>query len=125
MPHPIADIGTPILACLGALGAITVRSFPAGAYVSGYWSQGAPVETPPTAVVQPSTPKEVEQLPEEERTKEAITVYTRNPLKTSDVSSQDQSDVILWDGREWKVMISEDWTAQAMYSRSVATRVGV
>jgi len=125
MPHPIADIGTPILACLGAVGAITVRSFPAGAYVAGYWSQGAPVDTATTAVVQPSTPKEVEQLPEEERTKEAITVYTRNPLKTSDVSSQDQSDVILWDGREWKVMISEDWTAQAMYSRSVATRVGV
>lgn len=126
MPHPFVDLSGPIIGCLGGVDAITVRTYPAGSYSAstGKWTQGTPTDTATDAVVQPSTPKEIEQLPENERTKEAITVFTDLALKTSDVDTSGESDVILWGGRQWKVMISEDWNVQAGYARAVCTRIG-
>lgn len=126
MPHPFADIGTCILQELGARDAIDVRRFPAGSYgATGRYDAPAPTDTPTDAVVNPSTSKEIEKLPENERTKEAITVYTRNPLLTSDVSSQGKADQIVWNGRTYEVQVVGDWSVQAQYAFAVATRIGV
>ncbi len=126
MPHPFADIGTPILQELGARNAITVRRFSSGAWdTTGRFSGSITTENLTDAVVQPSSPKEMEKLPENERTKEAITVYTRNALLTSDVSSQGKADQIIWGGRTYEVRLAGDWTAQAQYARAIATRVTV
>lgn len=125
MPHPFADIGTCILQELGAKDAITVERFSGGAHdATGRYSGQVGVSTPTTAVVQPSGPKEIEKLPENSRTKEAITVFTRNPLLTSDVSTQGKADVITWNGRTYEVAIVEDWSAQAQFAKAVATRKG-
>ena len=126
MPHPFSDIGTCILQELGARQSISVRRFGGGAYdSSGRWSGSTSFDTPTDAVVNPSTPKETERLPENERTKEAITVFTRNPLLTSDVSDQGKADHVTWNGRTYQVMLTADWSAQAQYARSVCTRIGV
>lgn len=126
MPHPFADIGTCILRELGAEGAITVRSFSGGAWDStGRYAGSITTEILTTAVVNPSTSKEIEKLPENERTKEAITVFTRSALQTSDVNSQGKADQILWKGREYEVQIVGDWTTQAQYSFAIGTRIGV
>lgn len=126
MTHPFGAIGVAIIAALGAPSVITVRSFAAGAFddSTGRWVQGASTETPRDAVVQPSTPREIRQLPELERYQEAITIFTLLPLQTGN-SAGLESDVVLWDSREWKVQVSEDWVRQAGYARAVATRIGV
>lgn len=123
MPHPFTDIGTCILQELGASSAITVRRYGGGAWdTTGRFTGSVFADTPTAAVVQPSGPKEIEKLPENERTKEAITVFTRNVLFTSDVSTQGKADEILWNGRTYEVRITEDWSAQAQYAKSIATR---
>lgn len=126
MPHPFADLGNPIIDALGAPNAIQVEQYGAGSYsaTTGLWVSGPVDVVSIDAVVQSSTPKEVEALPENERTKEAITVYTREPIKTSDVQDAEQSQVIRWHGRRFKVHVSEDWSDQAGYYRTVATRLG-
>ena len=126
MPHPFADIGTCILQELGAKHAILVRRFGGGAYDgTGRFSGNASFDTPTTAVVQPSTPKEIQQLPENQRTKEAITVWTRNPLLTSDVAAKTKADHVLWLGKIYEVQVVADWSSQAQYAEAVATRIGV
>lgn len=129
MPHPFGDLGVCIVGELGGFEAITVRRRPAGAYDTtpgaGKFVRGAETSTATSAVVQPSTPKEVEKLPENERTKEAITLYTIDALVASDVSAQRSADLIDWQGRTYEVQRVEDWTSQAKYALAIATRVGV
>jgi hypothetical protein len=72
----------------------------------------------------PAGPREIQLLPENERTKEAITVYTLAALCTSDVASSDESDRVTWHGRQYKVIQVEDWVSQTGYARAIATRIG-
>lgn len=67
------------------------------------------------ASVQPATPEERETLPEAERTKAALTLWTLAAL---------DSDVrILWQGRGWRVQAVETWQDGATpYTRAVAIR---
>lgn len=126
MPHPFADIGTCILQELGAHHAISVRRFGGGAHdATGRYSGSTSFDTPTDAVVNPSTSKEIERLPENERTKEAITVFTRNALLTSDVSAQNKADHVIWKSRTYQVWAVGDWSTQAQYAFAVCTRVGV
>ena len=127
MGHPFGDLGTCILQELGAVHAITVRRFGGGAVdpSTGFYGGEVFADTPTTAVVQPSTPKETEKLDELERTKEAITLYTRAALLTSDVSTAGKADEITWKGKTYEVQIVEDWTDQAQYALAIATRIGV
>jgi hypothetical protein len=126
MPHPFVDLGTPIIAALGATSALTLRRFGLGAYnAQGTWVPTAPTLSTIDAVVQPSSPRQLEQVPENERTSEGITVFTRSKLLTADVQTGQQADELVWSGRTWKVVLVEDWTAQAKYARSIAVRLGV
>lgn len=121
---PFANIGAAIISALGEVSAISVSRRAAGAYVNGSWVQGAPTVIPMDAHVQPSSPKEVMQLPENERTSEAISIYTIEPLRTSDSSAQTESDVVTFAARQYKVMVVEDWSTQARYAKAIATRIG-
>jgi hypothetical protein len=126
MTHPFGDLGPVIISALGAPSAITVRRYVPGAYDSatGLWVEGTSSDTLTDAVVQPSGPREIAQLPENERTKEAITTFTIDSLKTSDVAGAEQSDEVIFQGKRYKVMISVDWEVQANFSRSICTRIG-
>lgn len=125
MPHPFVDLFAEFGGELGAKCSILVRSF-GGAWdkTTHKYANVTFFDTPTDAAVQPSTPKEVEKLEENERTKEAITVYTSTPLQTSDVSSQGKADVVVWMNKSYEVKLTEDWSEQAGYSRSIATRLG-
>lgn len=125
MPNPFADIGSCILQELGAQNAIVVSRFSGGSWDStGRYSGQTSTQTPTEAVVQPMPAKEALKLPENERTKEGIMIFTRSPLLTSDVSLQRKADHVTWNGRTYEVLLTEDWTAQAQYSKSLAVRLG-
>lgn len=125
--YPFAAIGITILGCLGSPGAIQLQRFgSAGSYnaTTGFWTPTNPTVSTPMAVVNPSVQSEVMLLPENERSKDAITVYTLLPLLMSNVSTGQQADQIVWQGRTYRVMISDDWSNQAQYCRAIATRIG-
>lgn len=123
MPHPFANIGPAILGALGDPAPITVSTFATGSYVNGEWVSGAASVSTLSAVVQPLRPREMFQLPEAERSEEAIAIFTLAALRTSTPAGL-EADRVTWAGRVWRVVLVEDWTAQAGYARAVAVRLG-
>lgn len=73
-------------------------------------------------VVQPATPRELERLPEGDRDRESITVYSRDPLRMGQRPASDSggpaADVILWQGQRYEVASVEPWSG---YVRVLAT----
>lgn len=124
MTHPFANLGVQIIASLGAVSVLSVTRRAVGAYVSGIRVPGAISVFSVDAVVQPSKPKTLKQLPEEERTTEEISVWTIELLQSSDVDNQIEADLLSWHGKAWKVVSVEDWNDQAQYGKAVARRVG-
>ncbi len=124
MANPFADMGPTILATFGAPAAITVRRYGAGTFDSaGIWQGGAPVDTPTEAAVMPAGPKQIEMLPEAERSAEAILIFTNATLQCARPGQQ--ADRIIWQGRTYRAARSiEDWTVQAGYSWMIAVREG-
>ena len=125
MSNPFGDIGSVVVAELGGAAAVTLRRFAAPTYVNGMAVATAPTVSSLDAAVQPSTRREVMKLPEGERTKEAISIFTVEVLQESDVSTGAKSDQVVWKGRTYEVQIVEDWTIQAAYALAIATRIGV
>lgn len=122
MPHPFANLGPAIIGALGDPSPVTLSRFGTGSYVNGEWVSGPVTVSTLPAVIQPLKPRELAQLPEAERTEEAIAVFTSEALQTSTPSGL-EADRLTWAGRVWRICIVEDWTAQAGYCRSVAVRL--
>jgi hypothetical protein len=122
MPHPFANLGPAIIGALGDPSPVTLSRFGTGSYVNGEWVSGPVTVSTLPAVIQPLKPREVAQLPEAERTEEVIAVFTSAALQTSTPSGL-EADRLTWAGRVWRVILVEDWTAQAGYARAVAVRL--
>ena len=127
MTFPFINMSDYILPLLGAVDIITVTDYAAGSHdpATGRWVQGAGTDTLTEAVVQPATMKDTQQLPVNERTKETIAIYTRTPLFTSDVTTAEESNKVTWQGRDYKVLSIDNWSAQAEYAKHIAVRIGV
>lgn len=69
-------------------------------------------------VIQPATPYELERLPEADRDKETLTVYSREPLRPGQRPEGTAPDIILWYGRRYEVTSVETWEG---YVRALAT----
>lgn len=127
MPLPFANLGPEVIAAFGATAILPVTRRAAGTYseATGLFDQGATEASfSIDAAIQPATPKDRELLPENERTKESIVVYSVAPLRTSDVSQGLEADVVTWEERTWRVTSVENWAPEAGYYRSVAVREG-
>ena len=67
-----------------------------------------------TGCVHPGTPEMAQLLPEEERHRELIAVYTACPLSTGDNpggAAWTAADRILYGGKVWKLVRLRDWSA--------------
>jgi hypothetical protein len=62
-------------------------------------------------------------LPEGERVTETIIVFTRSPLLTGDTSSKDEADVVRYNNKRYRVLLSENWLAQSGHYRCWAQRI--
>lgn len=60
-------------------------------------------------VVQPATPRELERLPEADRVKSTLVVFTASPLFVDDDSSGKAADGIRWQGELYTVSAVENW----------------
>jgi len=103
---------------------IEVRRTPAGAYdAHGRWKERVPEVTLVYAAVQPSTPKELEDLPENRRAGSSITIYSPQLLQSLSTSEARQPDRILWHGDVYEVEKVEEWCEVGGYCKAIATKV--
>ncbi len=101
----------PVLPAIAIFGK-TYQAFDTTEVISG----GRPTETPGTdydffGVVQPATPKDLEILPEGDRTGAAIKVHTKKSFYLPDPGTDKQS-FVKYLGKIWRIVGAEDWDAQ-------------
>lgn len=97
----------------------TYREFGPGKYVGVDWQDGAEVPgSPKTALmsIQPMTARERLLLPEGQREKDAVNVYTEALMQTTQQlpgggqSGPVKGALIQYEGRDWEVKNRQDWT---------------
>ncbi len=91
-----------------ATGTYTVTR-PAGSFTAGRWVEGTATTFEIVANIQPATPKELERLPEGQRTREVIAVWTDTELKTATVPVGSRGDRIAYGGASYEVQAVERW----------------
>lgn len=98
----------------------TLRTWPAGSYIEGEWIQGEAVETPIRAVMQAPSARDLESLPEGERTEGLVTVWSRTPLNSADEDDTTRADEIInARGDAYRVVKVEE-RAEAGFYRAIA-----
>ncbi|MNT15594.1 hypothetical protein D3C72_1506570 [compost metagenome] len=84
-------------------GPITVTRRAPGAYVNHRWVEPDPEVLAKRAAVQPAKPTEVVHLPEGQRTRGAIKLYSDFELYAADVAARRRPDVVTYRGRDYEV----------------------
>ena len=75
-------------------------------------------DLPAEGCIHPGTPEMVQLLPEEERHKDLIAVYTSFPLSLGSNpggTTWTAADRILYDGKVWKLARLRDWSQSGYY----------
>jgi len=86
-----------------AVETITVTRKAVGSYVNGRWVDGTAADHSVSGNVQPLSGRELQQLPEGDRERQPLKIYTAFALANGDV-------VTRGDGIEYEVQAVEDWT---------------
>lgn len=74
---------------------------------------------PMIGVVQPASARELDRLPEGERDKETLTVYTRQPLRVGNLADGTSADCVVYNGARYTVAAVETWSG---YTRALAQK---
>ena len=89
---------------------VTREDTDTGAYnADGDWVKGTTSQFTITASVQPLTGKEMELLPEGRRESQSYKLYSATKLLTVKTAPKDNADLVTYDGRNFEVLIVEDW----------------
>jgi hypothetical protein len=103
-----------------------VRRNGAGSYVAGDWVPSSNVSTTTYAAnVQQASGRDIQKLPEGERTREAIVVYLprdAGPFQVSERTAGLDRDRLVWRGVTFELARVEDWSSYG-YWRALAVRV--
>lgn len=75
-----------------------------GSYVNGVWTEGT-ASTPRTAkgAIQPLNAQELEMLPEGQRKRASLKIYTSTELREVDEISKVKGDIVTVRGSTWEV----------------------
>lgn len=101
---------------------VEIKRGSTGTLVKGRWKKGPTTDVVIEANVQPFQYKDIMQLPEADRTKEWIKLYSKDLIRSAKEGDDGyDADIVLWDGFEYKVMrvrhyqmgILDHWHAQA------------
>lgn len=82
----------------------------AGAFSLGKWINQTS-NVPGYGIIQPSTAEELEQVPEADRVKGAITIHSSQTLNETDVQSNSAaiSDTVTWNNQTYRVVKVWPW----------------
>ena len=89
---------------------ITVIRTESGSYVDGIYQKGSQTTFKALASVQPSSPEEIQFLPEGERQKQIRSFYCNKAVRTTDDRKAVIADVILYKGDSFKIVQLGDWS---------------
>jgi len=89
---------------------INITRFEAGSLVKGKYVAGATNNFDIEAAVIPISGKELVLLPEGERTKEMIVIYSDVELLTVNEKDFKKADRLSWRGKDYEIHKVEDWT---------------
>jgi hypothetical protein len=103
-----------------AQGRFTVMR-PSGSYVAGRWVEGAGSAFEIVASIQPATPKELQRLPEGDRVRDVIAIWTTTELQVA-ASPAAQADRVTYAGASYEVQAVERWDL-GEYFKALASRV--
>jgi len=82
---------------------VVLTSWAAGSHVDGTWVDGASTVATIRASVQPANARDLMHLPEGDRTKGAIKLYTDGDLSEGNEALALVPDQITWNGEQWEV----------------------
>ena len=75
------------------------------------------------AIVQPASPRDLLRLPENDRTRELVIVFTKEPLEVASPTTGKAGDVVRYGGRLYEVIRREDWEVQSGHFRCYASKL--
>lgn len=102
---------------------VTRRRYLAGTHTAGRWVSGGYADSTIIASVQPVKSSELLLLPEGERTRGSVKVYSDDDLRTADEPNKLPADRILWDGYEWEVFWVDDHQLGIAHSKAICLRI--
>lgn len=115
---------TAVIDILGETDLITVSRRVAPTYVKGDPTPDpAPTVITMDALVSVATGKDLERLPEGDRTAEILVCYTKELVRGVNMTNETPADVIAYQGEEYEVIQDQDWDAQASVWKSLLRKV--
>ena len=101
-------MSTPLFSRVGKVNTTVTRSN-GGGYVLGKWTLLPTTNIYITANIQPNpTFNQMRTLPEGDRTKQAIAIYSKQELFMAEegTANPKKADIVDWDGKKWEVKVS-------------------
>lgn len=96
---------------------------PTGSYVSGRWVETSAATFQIKACIQPAGAEELLRLPEGQRTRKVISIWTETELRTATYPAGARADRITYGGESYEVQAVELWE-EGGYYRALAARIG-
>lgn len=94
-----------------------------GSYVDGVWTPGGSTTLNVQASVQPTSPEDMERLPEGRRDRQSFTLYSDQPLQEASDSAGTNADVVEIFGAEYQVQMSAPWQNGAInHNTAIVTK---
>lgn len=88
---------------------IKLKRRSAGSYVDGVWVNGIETSRTIKASVQPATHEQLLNLPEAQRTKSTLAIFTTEALNTVNLSNKISADRIEYNGETYEVQQVSPW----------------
>ena len=80
-----------------------------GSYVDGLWEDSARSTSTIRGSFQPIRGNELVNLPEAQRTRELVKIYTEAELRTEDTTAKTVADILIYNGIEYEVIQVSIW----------------
>lgn len=95
-----------------------------GEWVNGRWQPGTTESLLIQANVQPLKGTELQVLPESDRTKESIKVYSVEPLQTVEEVVQEEADIVVWNGKKYRAIKTMQYSMGVLdHTKTVCVRL--
>lgn len=94
---------------------IIYRSKTPGTWLNGRFTPGPTIDTQIKATVQPATARDLEILPEAERRKQIMTVWSLIEFRISGDETDTDSDLLIIDGNNYKIIHAYDRSQNGFY----------
>ena len=104
---------------------VEIKRFAVGSYVKGQYQRGN-IEKIEGVIcsIQPIKGRELMNLPEAQRTKEGVKLYTNIELFTADDVNNKKADRFEYNNQEWEIQKVERWVnTDIEYFKSLAVKV--